>query len=781
MTANPLPPIPPIGPTTGLSPLPTSNRFKPIDPLRVIRQYIVILIVALIVGVMLGVGTWLLLHTYQPKFTSEVSLQVNAPFNPDNPLTADRDPDLVRLQTFIFNEMPALQSEDLIKSTLQKDVVRLSDWYINASTDPRVQVEDFRELISVRNPPRSSLIHISLSTRNSSDAPELLEALIQTYMTQLELRLIQGSSTQTQRLEQEFRDTEARIAELDRRIVNYRRDYQVTSIPRSEVQMRLERFTQEVLNLEGAERSQVTWVNTLKEQLRNDELEPTPSDILEVERSSRILQQDSLIDSLRRNREALLLQYPPEHRFVLQNERQIAAAQSVREAIFDEEMQKVLVAKVDSAETALESIRSNLEEARRQADEAEAAMLDLESRENELQDMETERQNEIDTRENLAEQLDDIRIKANASDEAIRVERRGTPTTAKLTFPRPFVVVPGVTIAVLGFVTALVFLKELLDQRVRSPQDLKLIPQAELLGVIPSASEDMSGQSKIERIVEEQPTGLLSESFRQVRTSALAKMDRRGYKTLVVCSAQPQAGASSIAQNLAASMALNGRNVVLLDANFRRPNQHNIFNHENTQGLVDFLHDDSIQLEDLLQPVEGVSMTLLPCGRSIKAAPEIIETPRFRELLSELETRFDVVIIDAAPALIAGDTQLLVKYVDALALVVRADEDHRGMVERMINRLDGQRADVLGVILNGVRSSAGGYFRKNYQAFHRYGDSQPSNGEDLGRNGKKSRGKRGNDVATNGRSLEAEPEPISLEPVGEDIPLEDLPLEDDKD
>src|SRR5690606_33866781 len=91
-----------------------------------------------------------------------------------------------------------------------------------------------------------------------------------------------------------------------------------------------------------------------------------------------------------------------------------------------------------------------------------------------------------------------------------------------------------------------------------------------------------------------------------------------------------------------------------------------------------------------------------------------------RGLLGDLETQYDLILIDAPPALVASECQLLAKHVDAIAPVVRAHKEKRGMISRMLRQLDGYRADVLGIVLNGVRSAAGGYFRKSYQEFYDY-------------------------------------------------------------
>ena len=100
--------------------------------------------------------------------------------------------------------------------------------------------------------------------------------------------------------------------------------------------------------------------------------------------------------------------------------------------------------------------------------------------------------------------------------------------------------------------------------------------------------------------------------------------------------------------------------------------------------------------------------------------PEFFDTPRFRELIAELTSRYEAVVIDTPPALLASDSQVLAKSVDSVAAVVSAGSDMRGMADRMLRQLSAQHTNVLGVVLNRVQSSAGGYFRKNYQAYYDY-------------------------------------------------------------
>ena len=269
----------------------------------------------------------------------------------------------------------------------------------------------------------------------------------------------------------------------------------------------------------------------------------------------------------------------------------------------------------------------------------------------------------------------------------------------------------------------------MLDQKVRSPQDLKLIPDAQLLGLVPHAKEDPSSGGTAERAVERAPTGLLAESYRQIRTALLSKMDRRGYKTLVITSAQPTSGTSTVVQNLGMSLAANGRSVLIIDANFRRPGQHKLLAVDNHRGLVDILKEQA-DLTDVIIDHPDVSLSLLPTGKSADAPPELLEGTVFRGTLSQLESQYDLILIDAPPALLTSDSQLLSKHVDAIAVVIKAGTDKRGMLNRVLTQLDGQRADLLGIVLSGVQASVGGYFRKSYEDFYRYreaaADSKPA-------------------------------------------------------
>ncbi|MEM6507157.1 MAG: hypothetical protein AAF711_17090, partial [Planctomycetota bacterium] len=152
-------------------------------------------------------------------------------------------------------------------------------------------------------------------------------------------------------------------------------------------------------------------------------------------------------------------------------------------------------------------------------------------------------------------------------------------------------------------------------------------------------------------------------------------------------------------------------------------------------------------------------------------------SPRFRELLAKLEAQYDLLIIDAPPAFLTSDAQLLSRHIDAMVLVSRAQVDTRGMLQRLYRELDGQRADILGVLLNGVEASVGGYMKRNFREFHEYSgpERRKARRSDLSRSN-------GNG-SSNGTQKNHPPAAIQLqEDIAQDVfgGMEDEPKDDDR-
>jgi receptor protein-tyrosine kinase len=174
-----------------------------------------------------------------------------------------------------------------------------------------------------------------------------------------------------------------------------------------------------------------------------------------------------------------------------------------------------------------------------------------------------------------------------------------------------------------------------------------------------------------------------------------------------------------VVTNIAAAAAAAGRTVAIVDADFRRPRVGEAMGvSSEVAGLGDVLTEESTADQALQGTELGVSV--MTAGRSGSRVIERLNNGQFDSLMAELRHRFDLVLVDAPPAVVAGDSQVLANKVDAAVLVVRAFQEQRGLVARLTNQLVDAQCDLLGVILNRPRGTAGGYFKKNFAAMARY-------------------------------------------------------------
>jgi capsular exopolysaccharide synthesis family protein len=744
MTANPLSTIPPIGPATGMTPPPPNGRFKPVDPVRFARQHFKLLLVAFIIGLIAGGGLYYYLRTTSPQYTSDAQLKVEDP--PDNPWalrterTSGSGDEITR---YIKTEANFITSDEIIRAALDRPEVRQTAWF-RSQPDVRSAREAMQEdMLTINDVRGSALINVSMTAPDPNDARVLLEELLATYLNRKKIMNEQAASSLRASLIREEGRSDDDIRSIRRQMERFIEDNDIKTltVAQSEEQVVFNRLLQQQLEmgleLEAARGSYESL------QASADSAEMSDEENAYLKTVPQIANRQEEIRTLNESRRQLLAGgMLASHPQVKQLDNRRDTVQFELDRALEQELGEIRALQLQQSSKLVEGLTAQMNSLQPAIAETSQKLQDLTQRLNEYMSLQMDLEIAMAKNQRADSVLDDLRT-LTSRDDFIRVSQQVAPSDPKMTFPTlPIIAI--VTFLITGLVTGLVLLREMLDQRVRSPQDLKLIPEAHLLGLIPHASEDPSGGSTAERTVERSPTGLLAESYRQIRTAVLSKMDRRGYRTLVCVSAQPEAGTSTVVQNLAASLAYNGRNVLIIDANFRRPSQHRLMDAPNDRGLVDVLKDTA-EADDVLITHGDMSLTVLPTGRAADSPPELLEGSAFRGLLGQLETQYDQILIDAPPALLTSDSQLLSKHVDAIAVIVQAGTDKRGMLGRMLNQLDGQRADVLGIILNGVKSAAGGYFRQSYEDFYRYRDDQPRNGKGRngrhGRNGKKSKGR----------------------------------------
>ncbi len=728
MTANPLSTIPPIGPTTGMTAPPQPGRFKPIDPVILLRRHFKILLAVGIISGALGGGLWYLLLKKAPQYTSEAQILVennrvvdgysatsNTSFGGDD------------IASIINNEVNLILSDEVIREALNRPEIQSTQWLQSFQDNPSKAREAMQtDMLSASMIRGTTLLNLTMTASRSDEATRMLEAIIATYLNLKKIQT-QTASSGLRKVFLDARDrSEDQMANIQRARKRFIEENNLNSlqVAQSDEQRTYNTLLDQSLALQLAlDAAQGSYTSL---QASADSPDMTDEENFYINQIQQVSQRQEILRQLSEGRRQLLAGGKGErHAQVTQLDNQRDAVQIELDRETEKQLTEYRALQLQLAARGAEGLKGQLEALRPDLEQSQASLQDLNRK---LAEYETLNQELETARFNVKQAVDALNQQTllNERPDATSVKRQVSPTEAKLTFPKLLVVVPGVTFLLTGLTGGFLVLREMLDQKVRSPQDLKLIPDAQLLGLVPHAKEDASSGGTAERAVERAPTGLLAESYRQIRTSLLSKMDRRGYKTLVCVAAQPASGTSTVVQNLAMSLALNGRTVLIIDANFRRPAQHKLVDVDNNRGLVDVLKE-SAELTEVIANHPDASLSVLPTGRSSDAPPELLEGAVFRGVLGQLETQYDMILIDAPPALLTSDSQLLSKHVDAIAVVIKAGTDKRGMLNRVLGQLDGQRADILGIILSGVQASVGGYFRKSYEDFYRYRqDSTPS-------------------------------------------------------
>jgi len=187
-----------------------------------------------------------------------------------------------------------------------------------------------------------------------------------------------------------------------------------------------------------------------------------------------------------------------------------------------------------------------------------------------------------------------------------------------------------------------------------------------------------------------------------------------------VLGGMPGSGATTVASNLALACAGADENVLIIDANLRRPSMHRVFGIAEPLGLADCLAGQ-VSLTDAVRPTSMPNLTVLTAGSAgNRMVPERLSSESMSRLIAEASARYDRVFIDCPPGIVSGDGLALANKCDGVVLVVRALNEKRGLVNRLRTQLAEAHGDLIGVVVNAVKSSAGGYFKRNIEATHAY-------------------------------------------------------------
>jgi succinoglycan biosynthesis transport protein ExoP len=303
---------------------------------------------------------------------------------------------------------------------------------------------------------------------------------------------------------------------------------------------------------------------------------------------------------------------------------------------------------------------------------------------------------------------------ASLSQVSVSVLREATVPSAPISPKTSMNILIGLLVG-LALGLGIAILREVLDTRVRGERDVTAITSAPIIGGI---SFDTSAVDK-PLIVQDDPHSVRAEAFRTLRTNLQFLEVESGARSFVITSSIPSEGKTTTSANLAIALADSGAQVVIVDADLRRPKLASYMGLEGAVGLTDVLIS-RVDLADVLQPWGRNNLAVLPAGTIPPNPSELLGSRAMAALIHTLEAEFDVVLIDLPPLLPVTDAALVSKLTRGAIVVVAAGRTHKGELAGAIATLENVGANVAGVILTMLPTKgpdAYGYGRYGYGGY----------------------------------------------------------------
>jgi capsular exopolysaccharide synthesis family protein len=699
-----------------------------IDPFRILRQNLSLFVATGLAGIALGFVLFLVLNRFFPLYRGQVTFEMRSGIDSGNELTSEDLPsdDLVlRLAT---TEASLLVARTVLESAVKDPDVQTTQWFrskfIAPDGTPLIDeaVDDLEENIGTQLIRGSNLFDLVWAAREESDVPIVLNTIARKYIEKREALDNESYNNNIQVFNSELTQTERELDDLAQEIENFIREKGITTLTNpntSQLAQALDELVERIAETNSALSMTQTAYVQVSAKLEGT-IAPTEEDRAIATQNGAVRSHELAVLNSKTVLRQLREQYrDTDHWLIRKEEQRMRAMELEYEAKLQEIMTSNLQAHLKEISKQRESLLNMLEELENSFEEKSNQMKTLAADIANYQEMEQKRDHLIMTRDTNNDLLKELRLMRLRADAKRVVVAQAALTPRQRSFPKIYIVIPAVTFFGLAIVGGLAFLRELTDQTVKGASDLVAVPGARVLGMIPELLEDPCKSDAAELVVRRCPNSVLAESYRQACTLIDKTMTAADHQTLLLVGGLPESGTTTVATNLAAAAAAVGKRVIVIDANFRRPRLAQAMGvDESGPGLGDVLAGDLPGTDAITVTEYGVD--IMKAGTPEKRIFERLNNGQFDALIGSFRDRYDLVLVDAPPVVVSGDALGLASKLDAAILIVRANREQRGLVARLIHQLGEAHCELLGIVLNRPRGTAGGYFKKNFKAMAKY-------------------------------------------------------------
>jgi capsular exopolysaccharide synthesis family protein len=414
------------------------------------------------------------------------------------------------------------------------------------------------------------------------------------------------------------------------------------------------------------------------------------------------------IQLLKSEREKLSKNLRPAHPKIVKLDSQIERDEKIIE-MFRHQAHAQFAASRQNIKTKMENVQASIKDYERKIVEANNCIAEAEGL-----------KFRINRAQSLYDRLDTIlqtvTINRNIDQETLTTLAPASP--AQRTYSSEIRLLMGSGIGGLLFGFCLVALIGIRDDRFTTLAEVNEKFGDVIVGQVPNMPK-MRGEAYMPLLQSEDHRDMYAESYRSLR-SALLYMPREGEapKILLITSALPDEGKSTIASNLARTLALGGSRVLLVDGDLRRGYLHDLLGLRLAPGLVDLL-DRPEDLETIVQTDSLPNFSFLSRGKSVPNPGDLFLSPKMEKMFVRLREKFDYVIIDSSPIFAADDAASLAPKVDGTLFVVRSRFSPAGAVKEALDLLGQRQVRVLGLVFNRAETTGRSYYYYKNPEYYR--------------------------------------------------------------
>jgi tyrosine-protein kinase Etk/Wzc len=565
---------------------------------------------------------------------------------------------------------------------------------------------------------KNDIVELSYKNRDPEMTRDVLNELCRTYIdyrrevnSQEVRRLIVKLETQIDKLQTELDNKEntLRFFKEDNRMIQLSSESNITISKLTEMELALQKTNLDII--ENRERQQ-----ELKSQISTQELNIVQSMTYSDPFKNRL-------SDLELELNTLSAEYSPEHYKVKSVKEQIERLKDATvDSISREAASKTLIKNPIRQSLMQEMINLSIEiaalETKRIAQEKiierlNTNLLKLPQLEQRYVFLQRETESSLQTLRILKNKYEEAKIRKDSQESDLKVLEMAQTPVSPIRKVRITIIFIGILAGlIIGIALALVI--EYLDQSLKDPLEVEKSLELPLLGIVPhiEANQELLDQKDLSKNI--------FEPFRALRANLKHIASTHKLKTFIICSAVKGEGKTTLSANLSITFAMDGKKVILIDADLRRSQMHTLFNVPKKTGLSDYLLGSST-IDEILKPTKYENLLLITSGERPHNPAELLGTFRFDKLIEELREKGDIILFDSPALLPVSDTITMAPKMDGCLVVVRTLWTPVKAARQAKNQLKRIGCRIFGGILNGVVHSKGYYpYYYGYYGYYSY-------------------------------------------------------------